>query len=80
MKLFQGYYAGWDRCECGLRLVKVGASLRHRQGHLPLHRRVLDARERERIDGQQAREEAAERYAERVLSTDGPVFNGERYE
>ena len=28
---FAGYYSGWDKCpECGMRLVLVGKSLRHR--------------------------------------------------
>ena len=38
MAKFDGYYRGWDRCKgCGLGLVRVGDSLRHRRGDLKRH-------------------------------------------
>ena len=42
MSKFQGYYAGWDKCTgCGMRLVKVGDSLRHRRGWAKIHSLVV---------------------------------------
>ena len=35
---FQGYFSGWDKCQgCGMKLVKVGDSLRHRSGFAKIH-------------------------------------------
>ena len=41
MSRFTGYYRGWDRCECGATLVKVGDRLRHRAGVAKIHAVVM---------------------------------------
>ena len=42
MAKFAGYYAGWDRCsQCGLKLVRTGATLKHRRGQLAAHKLVV---------------------------------------
>ena len=42
MAKFTGYYTRWDKCpECGLRLKRVGDSLRHRPGWKVTHHAVI---------------------------------------
>jgi hypothetical protein len=42
MKKFTGFYAGWNRCECGQTLLKVGNALKHRPSMLRLHNLVME--------------------------------------
>jgi len=44
MAKFAGYYQGWDKCECGARLTKVGEGLRHRSGGAVRHQLVVRKR------------------------------------
>ena len=45
MKKFTGFYAGWNRCQCGQTLIKVGKTLRHRPKMKRLHNLVIAKRE-----------------------------------
>jgi hypothetical protein len=72
---FGGHCAG-----CGQWVQVYGGQLEKQDGRWVVFHGPTCIRLAGEIAGQTAREEAAERYAERTLSTDGPVFNGERYE
>lgn len=73
---FGGYCAG-----CGLWVRVYGGQLEKQDGRwVVFHGPSCISQPAGEIAGQTAREEAAERHAERVLATDGPVFNGERFE
>jgi hypothetical protein len=47
MAKFQGYFSGWDKCvACGMRLIKVGNSLRHRRGWVKIHNLIVAKKHR----------------------------------
>jgi hypothetical protein len=81
LRFAQNKYGGWC-AGCGAWVRKFGGRIEKRSGRWVVFHDESCKRELGSFQaaGQMAREQAAERYAERVLDTDGPVFNGERYE